>query len=213
MKYIVFDVDGTLNQTTRYAVIAYQTALEKRNYFVDETELISCIGMSPEAIIERLFGGLEEQAAKEWFEDIKKLEYQLMKEHAAPFDGVEEMLAQLKLKGYKLAICSNAYYDHIEHVLQAIHLKSYFDEIASLEKGTTKSEILQSLLSGVGCKQACMVGDRRFDLAAARDNGIPFVGCAYGYAPDEIQTADAVVKSPGEILEAVDTCLKSTAGR
>ena len=52
-----------------------------------------------------------------------------------------------------------------------------------------------------------MVGDRKFDIQAARANGIPFIGCAYGYAPQEIREADLVVKEPAEILPAVETLI------
>jgi phosphoglycolate phosphatase-like HAD superfamily hydrolase len=30
-----------------------------------------------------------------------------------------------------------------------------------------------------------MVGDRASDRAAARENGVPFIGCAFGHAGDE----------------------------
>ena len=61
-KYVIFDIDGTLNQTALYAVEAYQTALAKRGREVSAQEVISCIGSSPEVIIhteiENFGGGL-----------------------------------------------------------------------------------------------------------------------------------------------------------
>lgn len=58
-KYVIFDIDGTLNRTDLYAVEAYQKALAKRNRNIGREEIISCIGLSPSAIINRLFGSLE----------------------------------------------------------------------------------------------------------------------------------------------------------
>ena len=52
-----------------------------------------------------------------------------------------------------------------------------------------------------------MVGDRIFDIQAARANGIPFIGCEYGYAPEEIQDADVVVREAAEIYGAVETLI------
>ena len=66
-----------------------------------------------------------------------------------------------------------------------------------------KSEFLRALLKKMEPVQACMVGDRCFDILAAEDNHIPVIGCAYGYAPEEIKNADCVVQKPEEILEAV----------
>jgi phosphoglycolate phosphatase-like HAD superfamily hydrolase len=43
-------------------------------------------------------------------------------------------------------------------------------------------------------RDAVMVGDRASDLQGARDAGIPFVGCLYGYGSrEELSTADLLV--------------------
>ena len=120
------------------------------------------------------------------------------------FEGAEEVLQKLKADGYKLAVCSNATMEHIEMVLKAIGLYDYFDVYQSVEAGLdTKAKTLQKLLQRVQTKTACMVGDRKFDKQAATYNEIYFIGCAYGYAPQEVKEADVVVKSPSEIYEAV----------
>ncbi|MDO4276203.1 MAG: HAD family hydrolase [Eubacteriales bacterium] len=202
-KYVIFDIDGTLNQTDLYAVEAYMKALQKRNIQATRRDIIECIGLSPASIIERLLGPLDEEEIQLWTYDIKKFEFELMTEKAKSFEGVEEMLSALKALGYKLAICSNAFFDHIEQVLSVIGIRSFFDEIGSLEWGNNKEEVLQYLMEKIEFEQACMVGDRMFDIQAARENGLPVIGCAYGYAPEEIQEADIVVKAPGEIVQAV----------
>lgn len=206
-KYVIFDVDGTLNQTDLYAVEAYEKALQKRNIQKSKEEIIQCIGLSPAAIIERLFGSLKESEVIQWRDDIKAYEYELMKEKAKSFDGIKDVLQILKSSGYALGICSNAFLEHIQNVLHAIGIYAYFDVIGSLEKGNNKSEVLKNLLTELKPEQACMVGDRKFDILAARDNGLPVIGCAYGYAPEEIQGADIVVKAPKEIVEAVKRLL------
>lgn len=203
-RYVIFDVDGTINQTELYAVKAYQKALEKRHRNVTREEVISLIGMSPESIIQKLFGTLTEEETKEWRKEIEEYEAVLMHENAAAFPGMKETLETLKEEGYSLAICSNNYPDHIKGVLNAIGLTDCFDHIASLEMGKDKKECLKSFLHSVASTQACMVGDRRFDREAARENKIPFIGCAYGYAPEEIKDADEIVETPKDIIPAVN---------
>lgn len=206
-KYVIFDVDGTLNQTTRYAVKAYQKALEKRGIKAADETIIACIGLSPEAIIKKLFGSLDEDELKSWRQDIIDYEFELMSQNACTFEGMEETLTTLLKRGYHLAICSNAYYQHIEHVLKTIGLWSYFSEIGSLEMGATKVETLTKLLKKIKCDKACLVGDRKFDLEAARANHISIIGCGYGYGPSEIQEADYVINRPLEILDIIDTLI------
>lgn len=202
-KYVIFDIDGTLNQTALYAVEAYQEALAKRGKQASAQEIISCIGSSPQVIIEKFFGTLEGEGRESWSREIKEREFALMEKNARPFDGIPEALEELKSEGYKLAICSNNFPEHISHVLKAIHVREYFDVVASLELGRDKTEVLRNLLEQIKPEGACLVGDRIFDLRAARENKIPLIGCAYGYAPQEVQQADAVVASPAELPGAV----------
>lgn len=206
--YVIFDIDGTLNRTDLYAVEAYRKAMLKRGRTIRREEVISCIGLSPAAIIERLFGSLDEEGLKSWRHDIKEYEGTLMRECACTFDGISETLDALKSAGYGLAICSNAFPGHIGRVLSALNLTGYFDIIGSLDMGEDKGKIIGKMMEDTGCQKACMVGDRMFDIRAARANHIPFIGCAYGYAPEEIREADIVVHHPGEIARAVDALLR-----
>lgn len=202
-KYVIFDIDGTLNQTALYALEAYKKALKKRGREVKDSEIISCIGLSPAGIIEKLFHSLPDEELKEWRKDIRDCEFELMEKNAAAFPGVRESLEKLQEAGYGLAICSNAFPEHIERVLEMIGVRQYFPVIGSLLMGGNKPEVLGALLKKLGCESACMVGDRKFDIEAARENHIPVIGCAYGYAPDEISSADRVVRHAGEIAGAV----------
>ena len=206
-KCVIFDVDGTINQTAIYALPAYRKALGERGREISDSEIISCIGLSPAMIIEKLFGSLEGAKLEKWRQDIRDYEFMFMDEEAAAFPRMEETMRKLQAADYELAICSNAFPEHIKHVLHAIHLEKYFTLIGSLELGTTKEEVLQNLLIKADCEQACMVGDRKFDVQAARHCSIPVIGCAYGYAPEEIRDADQIVSSAVEIYEAVEVLL------
>lgn len=207
-KYVIFDVDGTLNQTKLYAVSVYQQALKKRNIQKCEEEIIACIGMCPQDIVRELLGEVSEEETKIWRKEIKEAEYNLVKINAKAFPGIRETITELRKRGFKTAICSNAYPNHIKAVLKAIGLEKHFDIIASLEMGNSKAEVLQGLLQSVTCDWACLVGDRKFDIQAARENQIPIIGCLYGYAPEEIRDADCVVQQPVEIIQMVEKLLE-----
>ena len=48
-----------------------------------------------------------------------------------------------------------------------------------------------------------MIGDRVYDKEAARENSLPFIGCAYGYNAPEISDADRVANHASELFELV----------
>lgn len=61
-----------MNRTDLYAVEAYQKALAKRKCVVSCEEIISCIGLTPADIIDKLFEGLEEEEVIRWTKDYCK---------------------------------------------------------------------------------------------------------------------------------------------
>lgn len=203
-KYIVFDIDGTLNQTEKYAFLAYQEAFQKYDIKnITQKEIKNFIGCTPQQIAEQFFQNYSEETITLWLKEIEEYEEKYMNLYAQPFPEIKEVLLQLKKEGYKLAVCSNANQIHIGKVLKAIHLYDYFDEYQSVLQGFNKAESLKHLIKRIQADKICMVGDRKFDIDAARQNHIFFIGCKYGYAPEEIKQANIIVSSPSAIYDAV----------
>lgn len=202
-KLAVFDVDGTLNETERYAVKAYRkTLLEVGRPDIPDAQIIGLFGASPQQIEEKLLYGCGKTVRDTFARLIVQNESELMREFGRPFAGTESMLRELHARGIQTAVCSNATLEHIREVLSAIRLTGIVDYIQPLEGGG-KADSLRRLLERVRPARACMVGDRLFDKEAARENRIPFIGCLYGYGREEILDADFLASSPQEVLQGI----------
>ena len=107
--FVIFDVDGTINQTEVYAVKAYRKALEEtgKTGFSDQ-ELIERIGAPFEQDVRYFFGENESEQVELFRKLIQKYWINGIKDSAKTFEGIHQMLEELKEKGYKLAVCSNA---------------------------------------------------------------------------------------------------------
>ena len=66
-----------------------------------------------------------------------------------------------------------------------------------------KGESLKHLLEKTAPQSAVMIGDTRYDFEAAAFNGIPFIGCLYGFRPHEIAGLPHLVERPADLTEAV----------
>ncbi len=206
-KYIIFDIDGTINKTENYVFKAYKECFEKYGINITKNEIIKFIGCTPKQIQDMYFSNKNEEFLKKWYEDIEKYEKEYMDKYAEPFYGVIDSLEKLKNEGYKLVVCSNADDNHITNVLNAIKLTKYFDYKCSIINGYEKKDILKIFLDSKKPCNACMIGDRKFDKEAAKYNKIPFIGCNYGYAPNEIKDADIVIQNASEIYDAVKSII------
>ena len=98
---VIFDVDGTINQTEVYAVKAYRKALEEvgKTGFSDK-EFIERIGAPFEQDVRYFFGENQSEQVEIFKTLIQKYWIDGMKESAKTFEGIHQMLEELKEKGY-----------------------------------------------------------------------------------------------------------------
>lgn len=202
-KLVVFDLDGTLNRTECFALPAILDAL--RDYGITsftEEDIKKTFGARDEDTIKLFFGNKAEEMNDIFWNKVDEYSKTRYADCYKPYYGVIEVLARLKYNGYLTAVCSNAELDYIQFVTNKLGIYGYIDYFQPLIKGKTKKDTLKMLLHKVKPKKAVMVGDRYFDMEAARYNKIPFVGCSYGFAKEgELDGADAIIDEPIEIIE------------
>ena len=203
---VIFDLDGTLNNTELYSVPANLTAMKEfgappevqnRNF------ITSTFGMTSNEYVKEFMPNFSEDVRKAYLKRVSYLELEIIPKLAKPFKNIPELLISLKELNIKTAVCSNASIRYISAVLKAIGLFDKIDFIQPLVEGCTKKETLGLLLKSMSPKNAIMVGDRIFDIEAASHNNLKSIGCAYGYNPEETKLADYTVSDPEEILTII----------
>lgn len=204
-KLVVFDLDGTLNKTETFAVAAHtDTLLEYGVTDITPQQIIATFGDRAQDYVKILMKDKTEEERKEYLLKEAQREDIYIKTLGKTFDNIIPMLQALKNQGYKTAICSNAPYKYIDMVASALKIADLIDYYRELLPNVTKNDTLKMLLDKVKPEKAVMVGDRKHDKYAARHNNIPFIGCLYGYNPEEIIDADITVIDPIFIVDAVD---------
>lgn len=190
-KLVVFDLDGTLNQTSLYAVPAHKKAMEEFGVTgVTDEMVMKNFGARPVDYVKFYLPDADEQTQKAYLETAGRYENELIQSYHGEFEGTSRMLQKLKADGYKTAICSNSSVRYITMVLDILQLSQYIDYIQPLIPGKIKDDTLQNLLREQQPDKAVMVGDRIYDWNAAKANRIPFIGCGYGYNPAELAGCD-----------------------
>ncbi len=119
-------------------------------------------------------------------------------------DGVAETIKALDSMKYNMLVASNGARAYVEAILETYGLKRYFSEPFIYPEGNikNKTDIIGRYIELNPGKELIMIGDRYTDLAAARENGIKFIGCAFGHAgADEIEGEKYIVNDFREIPE------------
>jgi phosphoglycolate phosphatase len=125
--------------------------------------------------------------------------------------GIPEALAALD--GHRLAVATSKPHALAEPLIVAMGLRDHFELIAGPElsaRAENKTTTLGRALRGLGETRAVMVGDRSFDVLAARHHGIPAIGVTWGIgSAGELETAgaDRLIAHPSELSATVSDLL------
>ncbi len=201
-KYILFDLDGTITESgpgimnaAKYALKHFgieETDLDKLRLFVGpplDESFMNRYGFNKEKALEAIAKFREYYNVTGIFEN-------------SVYEGMPELLDNLKKSGHKIAIASSKPQVMVHRVLEHFNIKNYFDVIVGCEldgRRSQKEEVIEEVLSQLGFKKddsiadMVMVGDRCYDVTGAKEFNLPCIGVLYGYGTKkELEEAGAV---------------------
>lgn len=201
---IIFDVDGTLWDSTEIVAIGYNRALETYTDLsirVDGARLMTLFGKPMDQIFAELLPELSREQQHFISEKCVILEEEeLEKADPAPllYPGIEEMFQKLSKK-LPLFIVSNCQCGYIEQFLRKNHFESYItDHLCFGQTGTSKGQTILRLMKENNLKNPVYVGDTQGDANACREAGIPFILADYGFG--DVPDPDARIQKPLDLI-------------
>ncbi len=209
IQTIVFDYDGTLQDSTANYIAAFKIAY---NYLVDnqkavpkdwkDEEITKWLGYSSKDMWENFMPDLaaEYQTAASKIIGETLLKKALAKE-AILYPKALETLAYLNSKGYKLIFLSNCSNDYMKAHQQAFQLNHYFIDMYCTESFgyIPKYDIFQTFRDQYK-EKFLIVGDRIHDFEIGHYHNIVTIGCNYGFGTEEeLQKSDIRINDIQEL--------------
>lgn len=206
-RYIIFDLDGTLADSSRGILWSFRATLERLDRPVDDQLLRQLIG-PPLGESFRILGVAEED-----IDQVVELyrgfyaERGLFEAHL--YDGVATTLEDASSEGIRLAVATAKRVDFAQLMLDALGVGRLFDVIAGASidlRVTSKYDVMAQVLAGWSIDDpddVWMVGDRHFDMVAARAHGVGAIGALWGFgSAEELRDAGALrlIARPTELL-------------
>lgn len=213
-KYILFDLDGTITDSSKGITNCVKYALEAARWEIPETDrLLEFIGppLTEGFMTISKMSEKEAEAATAKFRERYNVTGLFENE---PYDGIEKMLKTLKEKGYILAVATSKPEETAKRIIEHFGLKKYFKEITGSTFDAvrnTKQSVIEETLKRLGITDAekesvLMVGDRKHDVVGAHNCGIDVLGVYYGFAKSgelEDAGADYIVSKVEEIVKII----------
>lgn len=182
---IIFDLDGTLWDSTANVAIAWQAAKQQVNYINDDITadtVKSITGMAYDAIFIKLFPYLDEATRNEFKAICAKNEIAALHSKGGTlYPELAETLAYLQTK-YRLFIVSNCQSGYIEIFLGMDNMLTYFEGHQCYgTKGQPKYQNILDIVANHALKAPVYIGDTTGDRDSAQKAGVPFIYAAYGF--------------------------------
>lgn len=211
MSNVIFDLDGTLLNTLDDLMDSVNYALtelgfDKRNY----SEIRSFVGNGVKLLVQRALPENGKDKLEQCLEIFSKHYDKNKFNKTRPYDGIIEMLKEVKAAGHKTAIVSNKYQSAVSDLAQN-EFKGYIDcaigERAGVSPKSAPDGVYIALKElNADKKDTVYVGDSDVDVMTAKNAGLKMIGVTWGFRDRELLIqcgADVIIDSPSEILKSI----------
>ena len=189
---IVFDWDGTLMDSTSAIVKSLQdSAADLGLPTPDKKKAAHVIGLGLREALETV---LPDVSPEYYPKLIERYRTHFLKNSVSLslFDGVREMLDDLKNQDYFLAVATGKSRAGLNRAIDEVGLQGYFDASRTADETHSKPHpaMLLELTEQLGepMKRTVMIGDTTHDLLMANNAGASGIAVQYGaHSPKELQ--------------------------
>ncbi|MCX4313050.1 MAG: HAD hydrolase-like protein [Clostridia bacterium] len=212
IKYVLFDLDGTISDSYEGITKSVVYALEKMGITPPENREALRVFIGP---------SLWDSFMTHYHLDANDAEraVQYYREYYAPhgmldcklYDGVRGTLTELNALGKKLILATSKPEPAAVQILKHFGILDLFEFAAGASLDTSRTEkadvIKYALKSAhASADNSIMVGDRLYDVAGAHKIGMPCIGVLYGYGDrEELEAvgADYIVSEIKDIVKII----------
>ena len=208
----IFDLDGTLLDTLADLAASVNYAL--RTHHMPEHSLDDVRRFVGNGVRLLMIRAVPDGEQNPQFEAA----FQTFREHymahsldtTHPYQGIPELLAELKARGKRLAVVSNKFYAATQELCHhffpdTIGVAIGEHEAEGIRKKPAPDTVMEALRQlGVSRENAVYVGDSDVDIATARNSGLPCISVLWGFRDRSFlkeKGATTFVAAPSDILD------------
>ncbi len=206
---IIFDLDGTLLNTLDDLWASVNYSLAQNGYPCrSKEEVRRFLGNGVRVLIEKSMpDGSSNEEIEEVLNTFRPYYVAHAMEATRPYDGVAEMLKELKRKGYKTAIVSNKPDAAVQELYESM-FKDKIDialgERPDVRRKPSPDMVLKVMkLLSSSREESIYVGDSEVDYSTAKNSGLPCISVSWGFRDRDYLVSigsERIIDTPNELL-------------
>lgn len=205
MKYIIFDFDGTLADSTAVLASAWNTIAQKYKFKGIELKEIESLKKLSIAERSKLFDFPMYKLPMILPQFYRLYRQSLNDVHL--YNGMKEVLLEIDKRGYKIFIISSNSQENILEFLKMNGIHCVSDVLCS-NRIFGKDKVIKKFLkdTSITPSEVLYIGDEQRDIAACKKAGVPIIWVGWGYDSIEVvqqEEPDYKVATPQEILNII----------
>lgn len=202
-KCLFWDLDGTITQSLAGVSSALDLTLKHYGINIDKSIYRTFVGPPLKTSLGIYFSGEKLLEVIKYFGECYHKDglYQ-----GSLFDGIEEVLKKIKLKGYKMYVATSKGETDAINVLNHYKVLDVFDRVFGADHSLNrveKEDVLEFAFKNIDFKKedCLMIGDTMYDVNGANYVGIDCLACLYGYGDKDKLLKSNIVSSVIEPLQ------------
>lgn len=202
MTVVVFDLDGTLIDSTNALLATHEHAFRSVNLKCpDACDILKLVGLPLTETMRRL---APQSFCTDLVSAYSDVYPQMAAQHERLFDGVVDVLAL----PFRAAVATGKSQKGAERAVTQHGLATRFELVLgadSVRRPKPYPDLLMKVMRSMQTDDLIMVGDTTYDLEMARAAGVRAIGVDWGHHPrSELETLAPVVASFAELREILE---------
>ncbi|ARH89517.1 MULTISPECIES: HAD family hydrolase [Streptomyces] len=211
----LFDVDGTLVDTTYLHAVTWWEAFRQSGHRVPMADIHQAIGMGADHLIGHLLGPDRDRDVDATVSAAHKTLYAEYWPRLAPFDGAADLLRACARRGWTVVLASSASEAELSAMRTALDAEDALTAVTGaddVESSKPAPDLVEQALAEAGTEpgRAVFVGDTVWDMKAGVRAGVACVGVlSGGHCRQGLLDAGAreVYDGPGALLARLESSL------
>lgn len=205
---IFWDMDGVLVGTFAFHYLAWREVLNDLGIMLSEGTFRSHFGINNKHFLRKICGeGMDAKQVLEIVASKEKRYRAMLVDQDILFPGVKSILQDFQDTGFVQVIITSAPWENIHAIMSQTGLELYFDKILSTDGKVSKEYpdpfINAAKKMNLSPRNCVVVEDSVHGLKGAQTAGMICVGVATTHSHEQLQIADLIIDTAGEISSEI----------